>query len=405
MKKNLLLSGIEIKFCTAISKILFLLIFQSAMFCYGQASEKQYQQKKSAPFKCITGKYGNSIKSVTTKTSQPKNYDSRTITNVPLQFYVVRPSNGIGGLSVAEVAGELTKLNTYYQNGNIHFFECSPMQYINSDTYNSLEAFSNEDVALMQTYNIANVVNVYFFDTITIDGTEICGYSGMLPYFTDDFVGIVNDCARWGLLTTCHEMGHYLSLLHTQGGVGEPQEFVNGSNCTTTGDFVCDTPADTYTNTPYPPVDNNCNYIGTALDPNSQPFTPLMNNIMSEMTDGVCWTSFTTGQFVRANNCLQNDRFYLQCTGTTSAIEQNAYKHEIFATISSNLLTIKSETEFSNVKIFDARGQLIILSPDSNNNKTQAEFLLPGISSGLYFIHVQIRNQWITRKIVFINFY
>lgn len=48
--------------------------------------------------------------------------------------------------------------------------------------------------------------------------------------------------------TSSHEIGHCLDLLHThqgtQPGSAGCAENINGSNCNTCGDEICDTPAD-----------------------------------------------------------------------------------------------------------------------------------------------------------------
>ncbi len=43
--------------------------------------------------------------------------------------------------------------------------------------------------------------------------------------------------------TIAHEMGHYFGLLHTH-ETANGTELVNGTNCGTAGDLLCDTPAD-----------------------------------------------------------------------------------------------------------------------------------------------------------------
>jgi len=139
MEKNRQVSGT--KSCIALIGILYFLLLQSTLFCHGQSLESQSGTQDTLAFKCITGEYPSSIKN-TIDIMTPSSYiDSRTVKNVPVQFHVVRQSNGTGGLTAAQVTAELTKLNTHFQNGNIHFFECSPMRYINSDTYYNLETF------------------------------------------------------------------------------------------------------------------------------------------------------------------------------------------------------------------------------------------------------------------------
>ncbi len=79
--------------------------------------------------------------------------------------------------------------------------------------------------------------------------------------------------------TLAHEIGHLLGLSHTHDGAIEP-ELVDGSNCSIGGDMLCDTPADPNLSTPgY--VIAPCQYVGTVTDANGDPYTPLLNNVMS----------------------------------------------------------------------------------------------------------------------------
>lgn len=197
-------------------------------------------------------------------------------------------------------------------------------------------------------------------------------------------------------------MGHYLSLEHTQGAGGD-QELADGSNCATSGDYVCDTPADTYNNTPSLPVDNNCNYIGTALDANGQAYSPLIGNIMNARTYGYCWTSFTAGQMMRVNDCLENDRNYLQCSGVNSVNETKPSEQHVIIFVSSSHIVIKSELEFSEVKLYDLKGQLLAFPININSDNKQKEFDLNGLASGMYFVQIMLNNHnYVTKKIMLV---
>ncbi|MEM9339389.1 MAG: hypothetical protein AAGA66_11720 [Bacteroidota bacterium] len=126
-----------------------------------------------------------------------------------------------------------------------------------------------------------------------------------------NYMYIVPDGANAG--TIAHEAGHLFSLQHTFGtgdviaaGAGEPfdstDELVDGSNCATAGDFVCDTPADPYI---YPEGDadpvtyfQNCIFVYDSVDANGHYYDPLPGNIMSYYTaaDCPCSSFLTDGQ-------------------------------------------------------------------------------------------------------------
>jgi len=103
-----------------------------------------------------------------------------------------------------------------------------------------------------------------------------------------------------------HEMGHVWGLPHTFAGNGV--ENVDGSNCETAGDGICDTPADPYN----PNVDNitwqnGCEFVFEGLDANGQFYQPDMGNIMSYYG---CDCGFTRGQYLRMASLIQNSSLW-----------------------------------------------------------------------------------------------
>lgn len=148
-----------------------------------------------------------------------------------------------------------------------------------------------------------NRINIYLVDTFDIP--NLCGFANVN--------GIANENnAKIYLKDGClpHEMGHLFGLLHTfEGGT----ETVNGSNCETAGDLICDTPADPYvegSDTLW--LGNNGEFIFTGLDVNGAYYQPDVGNIMSyytQPTNGVPPCGFTREQYIRmANTWLESSR-------------------------------------------------------------------------------------------------
>jgi len=118
-----------------------------------------------------------------------------------------------------------------------------------------------------------------------------------------------------------HEMGHYLSLLHTFQG----QNCAN-ADCTLDGDLVCDTPPDRSTkSSPCNSPENSCN-----TDTVSGPFTKDMPDNISNFMDygSPCPTVFTQGQSDRMHaflsvfsggSLLNSDRCNTPCSGAIMA--------------------------------------------------------------------------------------
>lgn len=116
-------------------------------------------------------------------------------------------------------------------------------------------------------------------------------------------------------LVLAHEVGHYFGLFHTFGTTnegcfasGEECECPDGSNCDSTGDWLCDTPADPelgWGDISDPP---DCNYIGTQQPPNDcngTPYAPPVRNVMA-YGRRPCLTEFTPMQIAKMWYTLQN---------------------------------------------------------------------------------------------------
>jgi hypothetical protein len=174
---------------------------------------------------------------------------------------------------VARVDQAVVDTNANYESTGMRFFMDGNIYYINSDTYYDINNMTEAD-ALRNTYNIANRVNLYFVN----NAMGYCGFSTFSWYAVQGII-IANGCA--GLpsnpSTVPHEIGHYFDLYHTH-ETAFGVEFVNGTNCTTAGDLLCDTPADPNLSGK---VDVNCLYIGGEVDPNGDPYDPDPHNLLS----------------------------------------------------------------------------------------------------------------------------
>jgi hypothetical protein len=236
------------------------------------------------------------------------NSSSRTPDMIPIQFHVVRRSNGTGGISRALLNQELAALNTYYINSNLQFFLCDSINYIDDDNYYSFD--TNDENTLISAYNRADVINVYFFGSIP----GLCGYT----YFpaasnNKDLIMMANGCANGSTLV--HEVGHFFSLYHTHGktNTGTTDELVTraipGRNCTNHGDDLCDTEADPNLSGR---VNGSCLYTGSSTDANGDAFIPDPTNIMS-YSRKACRTFLSPGQYNRVASSYALDRSYLGC--------------------------------------------------------------------------------------------
>lgn len=250
----------------------------------------------------------------------PKGINASPNLFIPLKIHIVRQSNGTGGLPTSTLETAIANLNTTYASMNMNFFMCSSIHYIDNDELYQLDV-EKENTRLVLN-NVNDAINIYFVGSLTTNGTAINGISSFPgANALDNRMILSNDVAGNGI-TLSHEMGHYWNLYHTY-ETFYGAELVNGSNCNSAGDFICDTPAD-----PCGGFALNCQYTGTTRDANGQLYSPMVNNLMS--CYGVCRNSFTAGQYARMTdgyalrNLYMNANTYtLACSATTALAPDN----------------------------------------------------------------------------------
>lgn len=162
-----------------------------------------------------------------------------------------------------------------------------------------------------------NRINLFIIDAFNEDLEGAAGIAG------GNYMHIASGSANAG--TIAHETGHIFSLEHTFGtgdvlaaAAGNPftatDELVDGSNCGSAGDFVCDTPADPYI---FPSSDatepvvyfENCIFVYDSVDAKGYYYDPQPGNIMSyySSTDCPCSSFLTDGQLRRVANKYYTD--------------------------------------------------------------------------------------------------
>jgi hypothetical protein len=112
-------------------------------------------------------------------------------------------------------------------------------------------------------------------------------------------------------------VGHYFNLFHTH----EPaygNEFVDGSNCASSGDLLCDTPADPRL-TSGTVSSSTCEYTGSQVDGHGDPYDPDATLLMSYSLKH-CRSYFSAESLVRIEETLVSERPEL-ISGAVSAPE------------------------------------------------------------------------------------
>lgn len=225
-------------------------------------------------------------------------------TNIPLRFVLAKrdsacnATTGINRINGVTALGGAT--GTTYDNFGVRR---TTTNGITDDQLKSIIQWNPKDY-----YNIW-VVNKIDGWSGYVAGGGVVGYA-QFPGGTPAWDGtvIMEAFNAAGETTLPHELGHAFSLYHTFQGGCQP-----ASNCTTTGDFVCDTdPHDQVSGCPA--GSNPC--TGTS-------WTPVVNNIMN-YTD--CTDRFSAGQNERVKSTIFFGRGSLvQSLGGTAPGAQATY--------------------------------------------------------------------------------
>lgn len=272
---------------------------------------------------------------------------TRGIRDFPLKVHIMRKSDGTGGMGKFSLRQAINKLNAYYVHANIRFVILDDIHYVDDDDYYDFN--TDDEEKFCSENDKSDVINIYFFNSIRTGLHTLCGYA----YFPDgkDRVLMTNTCALNGS-TLAHEFGHYFMLYHTHGksNTGSTDELVDGSNCTSAGDKVCDTPPDPNLSGK---VTNDCVYTGTGRDRNGQAYNPDTYNMMSYSPKN-CRQHFSKGQYARINYTALHHREYLKFPPSRPSGEAGT----------------KIKTMLSGELVLDIAGQTIKTKLDNNLYKS-----------------------------------
>lgn len=195
--------------------------------------------------------------------------------------------------SEASLEGAIASANKMFAPICISFSLCE-MDTVFNYNYNTLTGGELGEVATL--YIAQDRINLYLIrDTLINEniGGLCAGSAGSIKNGNIYLKSL-------GALT--HELGHFFGLAHTFSSAGD--ELVDGSNCTTTADGFCDTPAD-----PYVPFEDlsdyikDCIFISELKDANGAYYQPDVGNIMSYYG---CDCGFTREQYLKMVQNYQN---------------------------------------------------------------------------------------------------
>ena len=274
---------------------------------------------------------------------------------VRIFIHIVRRTNGTGGQTQQEINTALGILVGDFEQHNI-CLSLLGIDEINLDYY--YINFTNTKFSqLIQVNSHTNAIDLYLLGNNTTWGSfsgngRASGIPGGALVIGGNGASF-NDPSIINLSTSrilSHEFGHCLGLFHTHHGIIEANcdELVDGSNCTTCGDFVCDTPADPrmgQLNVSAPP---NCQWLNSGTDANGDSYNPDERIIMSYSLPN-CMQYHTAGQGSRMLSVIANSSLLqntlvpddLVLTNTTISAGQTTL-YDVQHTIMASNLTVES---------------------------------------------------------------
>ena len=216
---------------------------------------------------------------------------------VPVTLHIAGKNDGTGFMPAEQVLAAFCLLNQDFAPHHIYLYLADTIHYIRNTAWYDHNDFAGGD-DMHQAEGVNGTLNTYVVNT----AAGACGYA-----WYGGCIVLKNSCTGGGDHTWAHEAGHYFSLPHTFVGWedtgfdaslpvpayinGAEVEKLDGSNCTTAGDGLCDTPPD-YISNRWTCANGTS---GIVHDPNNEPFRIDGTYYMSYSNDA-CMNKFSVEQ-------------------------------------------------------------------------------------------------------------
>jgi hypothetical protein len=207
--------------------------------------------------------------------------------DVPVQLHIAT-ENGQPVVNINDVYKVFENINESFKAINIKFVISNDVNYLQSPTYTELDSDA-ESNQMVTSFKNETAINIYYVKNINF--INACGYASV-GWSSNGYIVMNGICVN--STTLIHELGHYFSLHHTH-DTFYGTALADNSNCETTGDGICDTPADPNL---AGQVDYNCNYIGKAKDAKGTAYQPDPSFFMS-YAPSLCRKRFSSDQFAK----------------------------------------------------------------------------------------------------------
>jgi len=271
-----------------------------------------YAQKMT----CSTNHDSDLMKRLESNVQNPSLQKSLVSRYIPIELHLVADTDGSSTLTDIEIIEKMCILNDRFFGAEMHFY-IAGINRINSTSLNHMPQTSTSQ-ALIRNNKNPNAMNIYLVNEIlsfnpVTQSFEPSGAAGYYSGGQNDFIVMLQSTPGDAGHTMEHEIGHFFSLAHThvgwEGDISDPSpdaiqgyvpevhgdtvrieiitgseqapptavELVDGSNCTTAGDRICDTPPDYG----FGQSCNCCTMVYDVWDKNGDRIEPMIDNIMS----------------------------------------------------------------------------------------------------------------------------
>ena len=212
--------------------------------------------------------------------------------------HLVKTEGDSLGMDVEQLLEVMAKVNVLFEPICVSFKICQ-LDTIENFRYDSVKTFEWDE--LQVTYHQQRKINIFWVSQFDFEN-ELCGVAELGGIANTENGGLLmlkGECINE--FAIAHELGRYFGVPWTFGeGLEQTEELVRGANCDTTGDLICDTPADPYilgeAVESFVDEGNNCRFTQQNRDIIGDWFTPHVANIMSYYPDA-CKCDFSDEQY------------------------------------------------------------------------------------------------------------
>ncbi len=300
---------------------------------------------------------------------------------IRVYFHIVVNDDGSNAaISTAQISTEFNTLLESYAADNICFLNAGTNFVYNTFLNTLFNADNDPEGTFFSPYLVPNCIDVFYTQKINGNNTSCnppCGIGGIALGGIPGTFFLVSKNNIGSGSTISHEMGHCLGLLHTFEN-GNGFENIDGSNATTAGDRLMDTPADPYGYNGSPCFafgPNQCTYTGSCTDPNgASNFTPPYSNLMAYWWNGKnasggavsCYPSLTVtgGQYIRINSFLNSFIPLISCSSAADVTQTGiAVSTGFYMNSAINTFTTSGNVSFTGSSRATIGGGTVYLMP------------------------------------------